>query len=250
MHPDICMVSVDLFDTFLLRTTLPERMKFRKFGEEKCNLLQSEPLGKKVTPKYLHLLRLYAAKIAYKNKRLLHGAREATLDEIYDVMFYGLSADLGIGLNEVESLKKQFREIELALESDDLVVNRQLKEIVSYASTIGKKVIAISDMYLSSDDVKKLLVAKGVGDVFDQVYVSSEFGFGKASGYLFDTALSHYQLLSSQVVHIGDNWHADYKVPLSKGIFAFYYPRSFAWRVMRRLRTDFSFLKSGLLEWT
>ena len=242
------MVSVDIFDTLFLRTTLPERVKFGKFGEEKAKLLEAKARGKKVTSRYLHLLRTYAARIAYRNRRLIHGAREATLDEIYDVMFACISADLDILPGEVGVLHKQFRDIELALENDDLRVNHQLKEILAYASNNGKKVIAISDMYLSHDDVKKLLTSKGVWDFFDHVYVSSEFGFGKASGSLFDEVLSRHELLPCQVTHIGDNWLSDYQVPKEKGIFACHYPRSFFWRALRRLRTDVSVFFDGRLE--
>ncbi|TDI67650.1 MAG: hypothetical protein E2O88_07610 [Bacteroidetes bacterium] len=247
-HPDICMVSVDIFDTLLLRTTLPERVKFGKFGKEKAKVLQPKAFGKKVTPRYLHLLRTYAARIAYRNRRLIHGAREATLDEIYDVMFACISADLDVLPGEVGGLQRQFRDIELALENDDLSVNRRLKQILACASNNGKKVVAISDMYLSYDDVKKLLVPKGVWDLFDNVYVSSEFGFGKASGSLFDEVLSRHDLLPCQVTHIGDNWFFDYQVPKEKGIFAFHYPRSFSWRALRRLRTDAALFFYGRLE--
>jgi HAD superfamily hydrolase (TIGR01549 family) len=247
-HPNICMVSVDIFDTLLLRTTLPERVKFGKFAKEKAKLLQAKASGKKVTPKYLHLLRTYAARIAYRNKRLMHGAREATLDEIYDVMFACISVDLGVSPEGVDVLLRQFRNIELELEKGDLRVNHQLKEVLTTASTHGKKVVAISDMYLSRKDIQELLVAKGVGDIFDYVYVSSEFGFGKASGNLFDEVLSRHELLPCQVTHIGDNWFSDYRVPKEKGIFACHYPRSFSWRALRRLRTDASLFFDGRLE--
>lgn len=247
-HQDICMVSVDIFDTFLLRTTLPERVKFGKFSKEKAKLFQPEVFGKKVSSRYLHLLRSYAARIAYRNKRLMHGAREATLDEIYNVMFCCISADLGFLPEDASALLRQFHDIELAFEKDDLRVNHQLKKILANASTNGKKVVAISDMYLSHEDIQELLVAKGVGDIFDDVYVSSEFGFGKASGCLFLEVLSRHDLLPCQVAHIGDNWFSDYQVPKEKGIFACHYPRSFSWRAMRRLRTDLSFFLSGILE--
>ncbi len=242
------MVSVDIFDTFLLRTTLPERVKFGKFGEEKSKLLEATAWGKKNHPRYLHLLRMYAARIAYRNRKLVYGAREATLDEIYDVMFSCLTADLGLAPEDVGALSKQFRDIELELEKEDLNVNQQLKEILASASIHGKKVVAISDMYLSHTDIQALLVAKGVGDIFDHVYVSSEYGFGKASGSLFREVLSQHGLLPCQVTHIGDNWFSDYQVPKEQGIFACHYPRSFSWRVMRKLKTEMSFLFTGRLE--
>jgi predicted HAD superfamily hydrolase len=242
------MVSVDIFDTLLFRTTLPERVKFGKFGKEKAKLLQAKAFGKKVSPRYLHLLRTYAARIAYRNRRLIHGAREATLDEIYDVMSACISADLGVSPEDVGALLRQFRNIELAIEKNDLSVNHHLKKILTHAANNGKKVIAISDMYLSYEDVKELLVSKGVWDIIDNVYVSSEFGFGKASGSLFDEVLSCHDFLPCQVAHIGDNWFSDYQVPKEKGIFSCHYPRSFSWRAMRRLRTDISFCGTGFLE--
>ena len=71
-HQDVCMVSVDIFDTLLLRTTMPERVKFEKLGEKKSELLEPNARGKKVNSMYLLLLRSYAARIAYRNRPLMH----------------------------------------------------------------------------------------------------------------------------------------------------------------------------------
>jgi len=248
MHPDICMVSVDIFDTLLFRTTMPERVKFGKFSIEKAKLLQSKFPGKVFSRKYFHLLRMYAARIVYRNRKLTNGAREATLDEIYDVMLSSISADSDILSGDISNLHGQFRDIELSIENVDLSVNCKLKQILVNASESGKKIIAISDMYLSYEDIKALLRSKGVWDIFDDVYVSSEFGYGKASGHLFDEILSRHELLPCQVTHIGDNWFSDYHAPKEKGIFSFYYPRSFVWRTIRRIRTDISYVFNGVLE--
>lgn len=247
-HPEISMVSVDIFDTLLLRTTMPERVKFGKFARQKAKLFRHMESGNSISPRALHLLRAYAARIAYRNRSLVKGAREATLDEIYKIMLSYIAVNLKMSAEDVESLHQQFRQIEMAAELADLSINNDLKTILVNAANAGKKVVAISDMYLSYDDVKSLLIEKGAWDLFDHLYVSSQFGYGKASGFLFDEVLSRHGLSSYQVAHIGDNWHSDYFMPKGRGIFAFHYPRSFAWRVMRRLRTELSYLRDGSVD--
>lgn len=247
-NPHIRLVSVDIFDTLLLRTTMPEKVKFGKFGKEKSKTFKPANLDNKINPKYLHILRNYAARIAYRNRKMFNGAREATLDEIYDVMLFSMQADLKLSKSEISNLKLLFREIEITLEKKDLTVNIPLKKILSNATSAGKKVVAISDMYLSHEDLKEILVSKGVWDIFDDVYVSSQFGYGKASGYIFEKVLSLHDFKPYQAIHIGDNWYSDYKKPHDKGIFAFHYPRTLTWRAMRKLRESASYHFHGLLE--
>jgi HAD superfamily hydrolase (TIGR01549 family) len=230
------VVSVDIFDTLLFRTTLPESVKFKRFGKAMYDALPVKPADIKDGSSYLQQLRLLAAKTIYHQKPMVKGAREATLEELYDYMVFALSKHLPLTDAQCQQLMAEFRGIERELEIKDLSVNHYLITTLKQARAAGKKVIAISDMYLRADDLDYLLEAFDLRSLFDDVYVSSEFGYGKASGVLFETALSDMCVQAEQLCHIGDNYHSDFAMPSSKNIHAVFAPRPKWWRFSTRVR--------------
>jgi predicted HAD superfamily hydrolase len=246
LGPQSKVISVDIFDTLLLRSTMPESEKFMLFAKEKADFLgERSSCFERIDDNYLYFLRLYAAQAAYRNKSLNNSAREASLDDIYKIMLNALTQDLQLSSTEAAEIKKAFHVIELSIEMDDLVVNDELIAVLKKASAGGKSIIAISDMYLPQEDIDGLLKAHGVLALFDEVHVSGVYGFGKACGELYNTVLRKHELAASELVHIGDNWHSDYRVPSEMEIKSFYYPRSIGWRIVRKIRTKLNAFKNG-----
>ena len=93
--------------------------------------------------------------------------------------------------------------------------NPLVKTLYEKLKKQGKKMYAISDMYLDSDLISKLLKKAGY-DI--PVIVSCEQGCTKASGKLFQGFLGNYSYKSSQVLHIGDNRISDYEGAHKAGI--------------------------------
>ncbi|MCI5751015.1 MAG: HAD-IA family hydrolase [Oscillospiraceae bacterium] len=83
----------------------------------------------------------------------------------------------------------------------------------------GKKIYALSDMYLSNEVISELLSSAGY-DI--PVMVSSEYGCNKTSGKLFEVFLKKYRYDPSRVLHIGDNEEADIKGAAKAGISAYH----------------------------
>ena len=93
--------------------------------------------------------------------------------------------------------------------------NPLIKEIYDTAQKMGKRIYAISDMYLSKNVISDLLSNAG----FDiPVYVSCEQRYDKTSGKLFDCFINDCSLNPTQVIHIGDNYKADYLGAKKAGI--------------------------------
>ena len=130
------------------------------------------------------------------------------LDDIYEE----LSREYGSAADELKAL-------ELQLELAGCQANLPYTELLKRCMEAGKKVFLISDMYLSSAFIGKMLDKCGIRG-YERLYVSCEQKAEKRDGSLFRVVMEEFHLYPRQIYHIGDNWRADYLVPLSLGIRA------------------------------
>jgi len=138
-----------------------------------------------------------------------------TLDNIYEV--FGSNND--ISANQLMQIQKLEFEIEYAnsvpiLENIEKI--RQLRKA-------NKKIIFISDMYLSSNYIRKL-ICKYASDFEDiPIYVSCEHECSKWDGKLFVKVKECEKLNYEDWTHYGDNLQADFYEANKKGIVALKY---------------------------
>lgn len=226
----VSVISVDVFDTLLLRTSKPEFDRFYEISER-----QADVIGRYGHPppdaNDLYLLRRETARIAYRMRPAAFGAREARWDEIFQLMLASL------GVAQAEGLLKACLAEELSYESQCLFWNSALGRILERAAARGKTIVALSDMYLTANAIRELIEVAAPGQINLQVYSSADFGFGKASGRLFHQLAAELDVQPAEIAHVGDNYYSDFAVPRSLGVRAHYLPRPFWWRVVRRIRT-------------
>ena len=86
---------------------------------------------------------------------------------------------------------------------------------------MGKKVIAVSDMYLDTEFLEEVLISKGY-DKIAGVFVSSWYRKTKGSGELYREILKNLNASSRDLIHIGDNEIADVEIPRKMGITAYH----------------------------
>lgn len=86
-------------------------------------------------------------------------------------------------------------------------------KLYEYAKKTGKKIIATSDMYLSSDVLGRMLLKNGIN--IDEIYVSCEAGVSKRSSSLQKTISEKYG--GKTILHIGDDPVSDIKASKSAG---------------------------------
>jgi FMN phosphatase YigB (HAD superfamily) len=228
LSPEVKVVSVDVFDTLLLRTTRPEEQRFEDIAGRQLAALGAAGHQLATTPRELLILRLQSARDAKRNTQPVMGDREASYDEIAGPLLdaLGLSRDLVPLLLE--------REIEY--EAANLFPNELLIEILKGARQSGKRVICLSDMYLSKRDIGELLRRRAVGFAPDAIYVSAEFGYGKASGHLYREVARQENAEPAAIAHCGDNRHADVQMARAQGLGAVHAPRPLSWRGLALLR--------------
>ncbi|WP_173576602.1 HAD-IA family hydrolase [Acetobacter fallax] len=85
------------------------------------------------------------------------------------------------------------------------------------------RVVFVSDMYLSADVIRDLLLSAGYDDAQD-LLVSSETGYTKADGKQWGV-VQEFCGADARILHVGDNEWGDVIMPMQAGIKAFAFPR-------------------------
>ncbi len=107
---------------------------------------------------------------------------------------------------------------EMAEEEASLVPNPPVVRLIEQRRQEGFAVAFVSDMYLSSQFLRKVLEVNGCLLPSDRVYVSCEHHARKDTGALYDAV--RRELRPKEWVHYGDNRRSDVKMARRKGIRA------------------------------
>lgn len=186
------VISFDVFDTLVFRAVEKPADVFRLLeGHWNCMEFAQK--------------RVQAERDARKEKE------EVTIDDIYRI----LAAETSIGRQEGISR-------EICMEHRVCYGNPYMLAVYRLLRKKGKKLLAVSDMYLQKDRMAALLTMCGYAE-FDGIYVSCDHGVGKSSGQLQKIAQADTGDGLSYI-HIGDNIQADIIGSRKAGWKVFYYP--------------------------
>jgi len=193
------VISFDIFDTLIFRPFAEPADLFYFVGER---------LG------YMNFRRIRmeteseARWVKYKNEESF----EVTLEEIWNLIEEktGLSAEEGMRIEQ---------ECELAF----CYANPFMQDVYECMRQQGKRIVIISDMYLSEAFLQRMLEQNGYSG-YESLYVSCEYDKNKGAGELFELAKRELGLEKGSVVHIGDNEHSDVKRAKKAGFDTMYYP--------------------------
>lgn len=207
--------SFDIFDTLITRKTadplgvfsyMKQQLLIMKDGSYPLELINS-----------FDIIRVDAERYAREYlKKLELRPQDITLKHIYDRIAFTFDI--------TDNQKEYLMNLEVQSEIDLIY---PLKENIAKLKNLIKnneKVILISDMYLLSEDIRKLLVS--VDDIFTniKIYASSETKRLKATGDMYDFVKEKEHLDFSKWTHYGDNLHSDYNMSRFKGINAIHLP--------------------------
>lgn len=144
---------------------------------------------------------------ALKKARINQAKQDVTLEEIYI---------------ELKRIYGSMVSAENEIQTEMLVIyaNPYFQEIVDKLHQMGKRVIAVSDMYLESKDIKKMLMSVGYPEM--EVFSSSSYGVNKKNGELQHTVINTYGNEFSYIF-IGDNYESDYLASIEAGMDAYWY---------------------------
>ena len=197
--PAVQVLSLDIFDTLLTRPVIDDpRAIFHLVAARVDKDLQLD----------------FAAIRWHAEKEL--GNPYATLDDIYA----HIQRRHGLSPATASILKHEEMQCERTL----LQPRPGMLELCKAAQAAGKRIIAVSDMYLPSAFLRDVLHEKGF-DAVAAVYVSSECKARKSDGgALFDIMLQKENVAAADVLHLGDDPCSDVAMPLSKGMAAVHLP--------------------------
>lgn len=188
---DACdVVSFDIFDTLLVRSTLVPADVFRNVAKRHADMI---PEG----------FDFVKERIAREHE--LYHTMNPGLHQIYEK----IAAECNIEPDIMDRLMK----LELQEEMEVLRPRRTMLEMMQYARYKGKEICCISDMYIPKDEMQKILSKNGIFP--DELFISCEYGVSKSNG-LFEAARSYYK--NRRILHIGDNEAADINMASRYGI--------------------------------
>ena len=192
------LASFDIFDTTLIR---------------KC--------GKPENIFYLLAHKLYPGDKAKRDDFLLwrkgaesearkrvHG-KDVTIEDIY-------SSDELDGFDEYS--KDELISAEIAVEAEQLIANPAIRNVIKEKRKQGYTICFISDMYLPSDMLKKVLEREDCINSDEMVYVSCEYNARKSNGELYKKL--KVELKPAEWEHFGDHPVSDVKMAKRCGVKA------------------------------
>lgn len=219
------LLTIDLFDTLLLRGVKPETARFRALADRLAALNACR--DQNVPAAAILEARLQCSRLAYQAATPVNSTREARIEDMLKMQLAWLALH--------PDLQNDFLTHEVDLEAASLRPNRPLVKLCRSLMQRGLRVAVVSDMYLDAVSLRRLLRHHGLDDFCQTVYVSAEFGVSKASGHLFSLVAEREATPFSAIVHVGDNFRADYLVPRRMGIGAIWLPRAISWRLCNGL---------------
>lgn len=196
-RPNIKVVSFDIFDTLLVRPALHPKDIFHV-------------IAAKVNSAY----DVDFIKMRW-NAEEETGISNPSIHDIYAHIQrkYGLDAVIA------EALLAE----EISCETVMLAPREDIKRCYDEAVKLGKRVIAVSDMYIPAEILHSLLQSKGYEHIC-ALYVSCEYDRRKSDGSLYDIVITAENVHPSEILHIGDNAQADCQAALLHHITALHCP--------------------------
>ena len=192
------LYSFDIFDTLITRKTATPLGIFLLMQDK----LKSYDIDKHVKNNFYYI-RIETER--YLRRYFCNPENEdITLSLIYDLIAnnYNLS----------EKEKNALMDLEIELEYENSVPIYDNINLIEELVKNNNKVILISDMYLSTDVIRNMLLKHS--NVFEKIkiYVSSELKKTKSTGNLYKLIKEKEQIEYTDWLHKGDNKYADIKM--------------------------------------
>ena len=108
-----------------------------------------------------------------------------------------------------EQVLEKVTNYEIAMENAMLVAREQIVALLEFLKQQDKKILLISDMYLPSGIIRRLVADKGLEHYFDDIISSADTFRAKASGTAYPLVKEKHEIDDNRWLHIGDNAFSD-----------------------------------------
>jgi FMN phosphatase YigB (HAD superfamily) len=224
-------LSLDVFDTLLLRDGEPEALRFMRMAAQAAaeltptdepppaGLEQVAGLSLDDATLSVFLARETATVMSYRTRPAVRGCREGHIQDIH------LAQARALGLPDAAAAT--LRRIELEVEAASLAPNPAIALACAGVRERGGRVIAISDMYLDGAAIKHLIDhCFPVDCPVDYIVSSADRVVSKRSGLLFADVADELRLQPHDFLHIGDSLLSDVIKPIDAGWRGLHFPIS------------------------
>lgn len=207
--------TIDVWDTLLRRDCHPECVKLAT--------AQHLFLGwtDQLKPGFCDGWALYKARLEAERTLAEHARKDGKDDEyeITEVLTHWTEAVFA-GLVPV-GLPTRLAEFELSVEIARSYADPDISLFLS--SHEAENTLFLSDFYMSSEMLGRLLAAKGLDTLVSDGFSSCDVGLNKRSGRVFRHIHSIHAVSPDKHVHIGDNEWSDVSSPRALGVHARHY---------------------------
>lgn len=202
--PNLQVLSLDCFDTLIWRKVATPRDVFFAMQHHPAFATRHITAG----------FRQNAEHHARQLQMLKTSSSEVTLHDIY----------LQINPDYSEKDLADLTQAEIATELEYCFAFQPVVNLIKKAHARNIKVIIVSDIYFKAEQLKMLLM-QHLGDaakMIHDVFCSVDYGRGKLNG-LFEHVIKKLKIRPEAMLHIGDNYAADYVGARTQGIAALHF---------------------------
>ncbi len=205
----IRVVSFDFFDTLCSRVCAEPNELFIEVGRRLAS--QSQFLTP-LTPAEFRAARIAADEAARKRARAAGKLGEVKLADIY------------VELKHVVKNPTAARDLEFDVERAFLYLNPAMASLVEHVRALGYRTAVLSDTYFTAAELQRILRENGLStSLFDTFLVSCERDKAKWNGTLYHELFRHFDIHPNELLHIGDNHHADINIAGQNRVEAVHY---------------------------
>jgi FMN phosphatase YigB (HAD superfamily) len=211
------ILSLDVFDTVLLRDCSSELTRFFEIGGLLAAIVNDQTAKPPIRDVDAFAARYLATKASYRASDAVEGCREGALDEIHVTTSRLLTGD--------SALAARFIDAELDYEAKRLTRNETLLDLARSYRALGARLILVSDTYMRREDIEALLVRAGIDvALFDSIVSSADTKVSKGSGKVFALIEDYMKSPSAAFLHVGDDLRGDFRRPKERGWQALHLP--------------------------
>jgi FMN phosphatase YigB (HAD superfamily) len=211
-------ITVDVFDTLLLRKNRAEQWNFWQFSKKASKVLKAENIS--CSPLLYFSLRNYYNLVLRQSSLKMGNDNEASLDDVNCEIITELTRRKNkITKHNIADLCKKLMQAEIDFEAIRLKPNYKLIKILTNSKL---PIYFVTDMYLTSSQIAELLQNLGIELTVNGIS-SADYMLGKSSGRSFGKLTQKYPNIKIQDnLHIGDHKHADITIPSRLGSNVFW----------------------------
>ena len=230
----ITLLSIDVFDTALLRSQGSELGRFWSLSKRFQETLPASATGPNLAAEDALLVRIAAMRATYGMQLHSPLGGDPSLDDIAGTVCTLLGRP---------DLTEHYVRTELECETEDVALNPLIPEIRERFPSL--RTVFLSDMYLDSQRIGRILAEKSHSRARPSVYSSADGHGSKIGGGLFDHVARTLRVKPNHALHIGDHLEHDYRGAKRRGWHALHLPLPD--EELRERRTRFAETRAAII---